>query len=123
MNYGGFPDGSVDKEFTCNAGDTGDMGSICGSGRSPGEGHGNLLQHACLENPMDKKSLAGHSPQGWKEWTGLKCLSGERGMNYRIPNFLLALATCVLTAKVCSQLFGTFLSFYFPPLILIFFVF
>ena len=37
------------KESTCNAGD---MGLILGSGRSPREGHGNLLQHSCLENAM-----------------------------------------------------------------------
>ena len=34
----------------CNAGD---LGSIPGSGRSPGEGNGNPLQYSCLENPMD----------------------------------------------------------------------
>ena len=39
------------KESTCNAGDT---GLIPGSGRSPGEGHGNPLQYSCLENPMDR---------------------------------------------------------------------
>ena len=33
---------------------TGDMDSIPGSGRSPGEGSGNPLQHSCLGNPMDK---------------------------------------------------------------------
>jgi len=32
----------------------GDPGSIPGSGRSPGEGNGNLLQYYCLENPMDR---------------------------------------------------------------------
>ena len=31
----------------------GDVGSIPGSGRSPGEGNGNPLQYSCLENPMD----------------------------------------------------------------------
>ena len=31
-----------------------DKGSVPGSGRSPGEGHGNPLQYSCLENPMDK---------------------------------------------------------------------
>ena len=31
----------------------GDLGSIPGSGRSPGEGNGNPLQYSCLENPMD----------------------------------------------------------------------
>ena len=37
-----------------NAGDATDMGSIPGSGRSPGRGHGNLLQYSCLENPMNR---------------------------------------------------------------------
>ena len=43
-----------DKESTSSAGDTGDSASIPGSGRSPGGGHGNPLQHSCLENPMDR---------------------------------------------------------------------
>ena len=34
-------------------GDAGDVGSITGSGRSPGGGHGDPLQYSCLENPMD----------------------------------------------------------------------
>ena len=38
-----FPHGSADKEFTCKAGDTGNMGLIPGSGRSPGGGNGNPL--------------------------------------------------------------------------------
>ena len=45
------------KESTCNAGETGDMGSIPGSQRSPGEGNGNPLQHPRLENPMDRGTL------------------------------------------------------------------
>ena len=36
------------------AASAGDPGSIPGSGRLPGEGHGNPLQHSCLENPMDR---------------------------------------------------------------------
>ena len=46
----GFPGDSDGKESTCNVGD---LGLIPGSGRSPGEGHGNPLQYYCLENPMD----------------------------------------------------------------------
>ena len=42
------------KEPACNAGDAGDMGSIPGSGRSPGGGHGNPFQYSCLENSMDR---------------------------------------------------------------------
>ena len=44
------------EEFACNAGDAGDPGSIPGSGRSSGEGHGNPLQSSCLENPMDRRA-------------------------------------------------------------------
>ena len=47
----GFPGGSEGKTSACNAGD---LGSIPGSGRSPGEGNGNPLQYSCLENPMDR---------------------------------------------------------------------
>ena len=46
----GFIGGSVAKNLLANAGD---MGSVPGSGRSPGEGHGNPLQYSCLGNPMD----------------------------------------------------------------------
>ena len=41
------------KNPPANAGDVRDVGSIPGSGRSPGEGNGNPLQYSCLENAMD----------------------------------------------------------------------
>ena len=44
------------KNPPAKAGDTGDTGSIPGSGRCPGGGHGNPLQYSCLENPMDRES-------------------------------------------------------------------
>ena len=44
----------VVKNPPANAGDTRDRGSIPGSGRSPGGGHGNPFQYSCLENPMDR---------------------------------------------------------------------
>ena len=47
---GNLPGGSEVKESARNAGD---LGSIPGLGRSPGEGNGNPLQYSCLENPMD----------------------------------------------------------------------
>ena len=50
----GLPPRFTGKESSCNAGDTGDLGSIPGSGRSPGEGNDNQLQYSCLENPMDR---------------------------------------------------------------------
>ena len=42
------------KEFGCNAGDTGDVGLMPGSGRSPEGGNSNTFQYSCLKNPMDR---------------------------------------------------------------------
>ena len=82
----GFPHSSVGKESACSAGD---LGSIPGMGRSPGEGNGSPLQYSCLENPMDRGAWQAtihgvarvrHDlatkppppPQGcWREITGL----------------------------------------------------
>ena len=47
----GFPGGSAVKNPPANAGD---VASISGQGRSPGEGNGNPLQYSCLGNPMDR---------------------------------------------------------------------
>ena len=60
----GFPGGSDDKESACNSGD---LGSIPGWGRSPGEGNGNPPQFSCLENPHGQRSLVGCSPWDHKE--------------------------------------------------------
>ena len=49
-----LPGGSAAKNPPANAGDARDEVSIPGSGRSPGEGHGNSLQYSCLENPMER---------------------------------------------------------------------
>ena len=56
--------GLVVKNPPANAGN---MSSIPGSGRSPGEGNGNPLQYSCLENPMDRGAWQGDSPWGYKE--------------------------------------------------------
>ena len=48
-----FPGGSDGKASVYNAGD---LGSIPGLGRFPGEGNGNPLQYSCLENPMDGRA-------------------------------------------------------------------
>ena len=48
-----FPGGSAVKSLPANAGS---VGSIPGSGRSPGEGNGSPLQYSCLGNPMDREA-------------------------------------------------------------------
>ena len=70
----GFSGASVGRELPCNPRDARDMGSIPGSGRSPGGGHGYSLQYSCLENLMDRGAWwatvhrlqrVGHD---WSEW-------------------------------------------------------
>ena len=57
------------KNLPANAGDTGDAGSIPGSGRSPGLGHGNPLQYSCLENLMDRGGWWATVHRVAKSWT------------------------------------------------------
>ena len=63
---GAFPGVASRKEpGAANAGDVRDVGSISGSGRSPGGGHGNPVQYSCLENPVDRAAW-------WAIVTGLQ---------------------------------------------------
>ena len=55
------------KILPANAEDTTDKGSIPGSGSSLGGGHGNPLQHSCMENPHGHRSLMGYRSWGHKE--------------------------------------------------------
>ena len=50
----------------------GDAGLIPGLGRSPGGGHGNPLEHSCLENLMDKGGWRTTVRRAAKSWTQLK---------------------------------------------------
>ena len=58
-----YPGGSDSKDSACNLRD---LGSIPGSGRSPGGGNGNPFHYSCLENPHEQRSLEGCSPRGHK---------------------------------------------------------
>ena len=61
----GFPGGSVVKNPPANAGD---VGSIPGLGRSPGERNGKPVQYSCLENPMDRGVWRAMSMGSQKSW-------------------------------------------------------
>ena len=61
-------DGAVGKTLPASAGDPGDVGSLLGWGRSPGEGNSNPLQYSCLENSMDRGA--------W--WATARGISGSR---------------------------------------------
>ena len=62
----GFPGSSVVKNSLANSGDS---GSIPGSGRSPGEGNGNLLQYSCPENPMNREAWQATVHGVTRSWT------------------------------------------------------
>ena len=94
----GFPCGSVGKESSCNAGD---LGSIPGLGRSPGEGNGCPLQYSCLENPMDRGA-------GWATVRGM----AESGTTARlIPSFFF---TYCIQASVFSSVKGIHQQYFYP---------
>ena len=79
----------VGKNSPANARDLRDMGLIPGWGRSPGlgrsprEGHGNPLQYACLENPMDRGAWWATVHEVAKSWT-------------RLSNWALTRSECVI---------------------------
>ena len=62
----------VVKNPPANAEDLRDVGSIPGSGRSPGGVHGKPLQYSCLENPMDRRAWQATVHRLAKSWTLLK---------------------------------------------------
>ena len=74
----GFPYGSAGKESTCNAGD---LGSIPGLGRSPGEGKGYALQYSGLENSKDCIDHGGHKESDTTEQLSLSISSHEMVVN------------------------------------------
>ena len=66
------------KNLLANAGDIRDLGSIPGSGRSLGEGHGNLLQYSYLENPVDRGAWRAMVHRVAQSQTQLKWRSTQR---------------------------------------------
>ena len=68
----------VVKNPSANSGDIREVGSISGSGRSPGTGHNNPLQYSCLENPMDRGAWQatdhGDRKRVRHDWSDLACM-------------------------------------------------
>ena len=85
-----FLGGSAGKESACN---WGDLGSVPGLGRSPGEGHGHPLQYSCLESPHGPRCLEGYRPRGCKGSDPTECLStttADATVDWGLPAFLWA---------------------------------
>ena len=84
-----FPGGSDGKASAYNVGD---LGLIPGSGRSPSEGNGNLLQYPCLENPMD----------GGAWWAKVHGVTKSRT---RLSNFTFTLCKLSIPKQHCQMFF------------------
>ena len=85
----GFPGCAVVKNPPAKAGDTRDVGSIPGSGRSPGEGNGNPLQCSCLENSMDRGAWQPIVNEGHKESDMTEHSTAQMGRLKTLLLFLL----------------------------------
>ena len=95
----GFPGGSDGKESACKAGD---LGSIPGWGRFPGEGNGYPLQYFCLENSVDRGAWqAIYSSWGQKELDTTERLSQTLNVCIRAKSLQLCLTLC--DPMDCSQ--------------------
>ena len=81
---GGFLGGSESKESACNMGD---LGSIPGSGRSPGGENGNPFQCSCLENPHGQRSLAGCCSWSRKELGTTEQLEAHNHRGQEFPSY------------------------------------
>ena len=89
----------VVKNLPANAGDKRDAGLTPGSGRSPGGGHGNPLQHSCLENPMDRRHWQAMVLRVAKSQTRLKHLSTHSCTVHNAQTlcvYLLSLDKCAI---------------------------
>ena len=76
----------VVKSLPAKAGDKRGVGSILGSGRSPGGEYGNLFQYSCLENPMDRGAWWATAHRVEKKWTWLERLSMHASVPYSLRN-------------------------------------
>ena len=97
------------KNPPANTGDMRDASSIPGLGRSPGRGHGNILQYSCLENPLTEEP-GGLQSMWLQNWTQLKRLSTHT--SYNIPT---TLHTTLCIHPASDSLVSGLLTFLLDP--------
>ena len=90
------------KNLPASAGDTVNMGSIPGLGRSPGGGNG-TLQYSCLEKSRRRRSLVGYSPWSHKELDTTKQLdTNSTHKGPLISTKLISYTVCILSSLISS---------------------
>ena len=101
----GFPSGTVVKNLSANSGNTGDVGSIPASGRSPGVGHRKPLQYSCLENSVDRGVWWATVPMGAKRWTQLSTnAQGMKRIHKHLPVFSTSVCVHANLLQSCTTL-------------------
>ena len=101
--YRGFPGGSEVKASACSAGD---LGSIPGSGRSPGEGNDNPLQYSCLENPMDGGAwwaVVHGIPKSWTRLSDFTFTFLLQGQGPQVHSLYLCLYFCAVNGFISTS--------------------
>ena len=106
----GFPGGSDGKASACSAGD---LGSILGLGRSPGEGNGNPLQCSCLENPRDEGAWLAAIYGVAQSQTWLKQLSSSSSRSFPM-SWLFASGSQSIGALVSASVLPMNIQGWFP---------
>ena len=102
----------VVKNPSANARDLWGVGSIPGSGRSPGGGHGNPLQYSCLQNPKDRGSWRATAHRVAKSRTRLKqlstqvhtCIKEELQLNFGCLWLFIPYLTCIIRKGECYSI-------------------
>ena len=106
----GFPGGSAGKESACDAGD---LRSIPGSGRSPGEGNSYPLQYSCLENSMDRGAWRATVPGVTKKETQLS--------DFHFPLFIQRLLFISKLKFTCKVRYSLLVNLIYSPLTSLYF--
>ena len=105
------------KNPPADSGDTGDVGSIPGWGRSPGEGNGYPLQYSYLENPMDRGARQATVHRVIQSHTRLKQLSTQHALYYTVYileclSFFLQCFIYIYIGFICVMFIVVVCSFY-----------
>ena len=103
-----FHSDSDGKESACNAGD---LGSIPGSGRSPGEGNGYLCQYSSLENSMDRGTWWTTVHGVTKSWTWVELIIEWKSRHWKKSHKYIIVLSCLmfslsLVSVTCGQLWS-----------------
>ena len=98
----GFPSGSSNKEYSCNAVDTGGTGSIPGSGRCPGGGNDSPIQYSCWEVPWAEEAGGLQSMGVAKSQARLRIQASKPRKRSKFKIWSMISTECILLLHHCK---------------------